>query len=381
MKILKDINFKGKNVLVRCDFNVPLSADGKVLDDFRIRIAVPTIEFLLKQGARVILMTHLEHEGQILSLELLLPTLEKLLGNKIFFMKDYLQENARKLIDKIDLDKVVLLENLRFNEGEKENDEVFAKKLASLGDVFVNEAFSVSHRNHASVTAITKFLPSYAGFVMEKEIKYLGGLLRQPKGPFVAIMGGVKIQTKLKTILNMINIVDQLLLGSKLVEVIFTERGMLSNKKIPEVKFADRIDLTSPKLHLPVDGNIGPQKINATDRIRKAAIGTLKEGEDIYDIGPDTIIMFVKIIKNAKTILWNGPLGMYEDKRFQDGTFKIAQAISENNFALKIAGGGETIDAIDRFGLNKKFDFISCGGGAMLEFLAGSELPGIKALG
>jgi phosphoglycerate kinase len=380
MRNLKEFDFKGKNVLVRCDFNVPLSEKGEILDDFRIKTALPTINYLRKQGARVILMSHLEEGGRLFSLKTIIPKLEELLEAKVHFFDNYLNNNIRDKISQIDLSEIILLENLRFHKEEKQNDIEFAKKISKLGDIFVNEAFSVCHRNHSSVCAIAKFLPSAAGFALEKEIKYLTNILKQPKRPFVAIMGGIKIETKIKTILNIIDAVDNLLLGSKLGEVILADKEILKDRNVPKSDLLKQIDLTNSKLHLPVDGHIGPKDIEMEHNTRKAAIGTIKKEEEVYDIGPETIKMFGEIIKTAKTILWNGPLGMYENKKFESGTKEIANIIVKNQSALKVVGGGETIDAIYDFGLADKFDFVSTGGGAMLHFLAGSELPGIEVL-
>lgn len=379
MKKLQDFNFKEKIVLVRCDFNVPLSKDGKILDDFRIKMALPTIKYLMKEKARVVLISHLETKRGKLSLKHLLLILEELLGQKVKFLSDYLKENARKEIEKIKPGQVVLLENIRFQRGEKEDDASLARKISKLGDIFVNEAFSVCHRKHASIVGLPKNLPKAGGFLLEKEVDVFSNLLKKPKRPFVAIIGGIKIGTKIKTILNILKIADHLILGSKIGEAIFSQKGIIVGREFTEVKLIEKIDLTNPKIHLPLDGVIALKNLKE-GYLRKGGLGTLRKEEDVFDIGPESIKIFKEVIKLARTILWNGPLGMYEDKRFEEGTKTIADAIVRNYSAFKIAGGGETVSAINVFGLADKFDFLSTGGGAMLEFLAGEKLPGVEAL-
>jgi phosphoglycerate kinase len=379
MKKLQSFNFKGKNVLVRCDFNIPFSKEGEVLDDFRIKMALPTLNYLIKEKARVILISHLETKKEKLSLEKILPVLEKNLQKKVKFLVNYLGENSRKEIEKLEPGQVILLENVRFHKGEKENDLQFAKRISQLGDIFVNEAFSVCHRRHASIVSLPKYLPKAAGFLLEKEVGVFSNLLNKPKRPFVAIIGGIKIGTKIKTILNILKIADNLILGSKIGEVIFAQKGIIIGRDFDEVKLIEKIDLTDPKIHFPLDGVIALKDLTE-GYLRKGGIGSLRTEEDVFDIGPETIKIFKKVLKSAKTILWNGPLGMHEDKRFEQGTKTIADAIVRNYSALKIAGGGETVSAINTFGLSDKFDFLSTGGGAMLEFLAGEKLPGIEAL-
>jgi len=380
MKKLKDFNFKEKNVLVRCDFNVPVSDRGEVLDEFRIKMTLPTIEYLIEKGARVILMSHLEKGEKKVTLKSIIPVLERLLKKKIEFLSHYLTKNARFQIEQMPPGTVILLENLRFHKGEKENDRVFAKKISALGDVFVNEAFSACHRNHASIVGIPRYLPKSAGLLLEKEVKMLSQLLKKPASPFVAIIGGIKIETKIKTILNILTIADHLLLGSKIGEVILAQKGILLGRHFPQENLIDKIDLTCLKLHIPLDGMIA-LKDRDEQYLRRGGVGTLRGEEEVFDIGPETIKIFKEVINGAKTILWNGPLGMYEDKRFEAGTREIASAIVRNYPALKIAGGGDTVAAIHKFNLTKKFDFISTGGGALLEFLTGEQLAGIKALG
>jgi len=399
MRTLRDFNLKGKRVLVRCDFNVPLSEKGEILDDFRIKLTIPTIEYLIEKGAKVILISHLEVDKKIKSLRPIAKKLEEALKKRVYpvkssrsevfakgeqfnrvkFLPDCIGKKIQKEVGKLKEGEILLLENLRFHKEEKENDENFAQELSRLADIFVNEAFSCSHRNHASIVGIPKFLPSVAGLLLEKEIKILSRVLENPEHPFVTIIGGIKPETKLKPALNLLQKADHLLFGSKIGEAILIGKKIILEREIRAEELAEKIDLTSPKIHLPIDGVIALKDLSE-EYLRIGAVGTLKKDEEIYDIGPETIKIFKEIIKGAKTILWNGPPGMHEDKRFEKGTKEILDAIVRNYSAFKIAGGGDTISVINKFGLFDKFDFISTGGGAMLEFIAGEKLPGIEAL-
>ncbi|MCP6718238.1 MAG: phosphoglycerate kinase [Patescibacteria group bacterium] len=378
MKKITELDLKNKTVLLRCDFNVPISKNGDILNDFRIQSVIPTIKYLIDKNAKVILMSHLETKGENKSLSLIVSRLKELLNDKIELVSDYFEKDQKEIAEMLNSNKVVLFENLRFYDQEKDNDQEFAKKLASFGDVFINEAFSVSHRNHASIVSIAQYLPKAAGLLFKKEILTLSKLKERPEQPFVIIIGGVKIKTKIKTILNLLKKSDYLLIGGKIGEAILAYKGILKERQAQEDGLIAQIDLTDKRLHLPLDGIIALK--DSIDNLREGGIGTVKKQEDIYDIGPETIGLFKEVISRAKTILWNGPLGMYEDKRFEKGTKEIAQAITENKSAFKVAGGGETIMAIDKFNLKEKFNFISTGGGAMLKFLAEEKLPGIEAL-
>jgi len=379
VKKLKDFDFKGKRVLVRCDFNVPLSPEGEILDDFRIRASFPTIKYLVENRAKIILISHLETKGKLMSLKPIAFRLGELLKKEVKFLPDCVGKKIEIETKKMESADIVLLENLRFYKEEEENNTNFAKEISKMGDFFINEAFSCSHRAHASIVGIPKYLPKAAGLLLEKEIKVLSQILENPLRPFTAIIGGIKIETKIKTILNILEKADHLLFGSKIGEVILAQKMILSGREFPEEKLIEKIDLTNPKIHLPLDGKIALKNLEE-NYLRTGGIGTLKKEEEIFDIGPETTRLFKEIIKEAKTILWSGPLGMFEDKRFEMGTKEITQAIVKNYSAFKVAGGGETILAINKFGLADKFDFISTGGGAMLEFLAGEKLPGLSAL-
>jgi len=380
MRTIKDYNFSQRKVLVRCDFNVPISEEGEVLEEFRIKAALPTIEYLSKNRAKVILLSHLEAKEKVVSLAPVAKKLKEIFGEKFEFVPDLIGERAREKINQMREGEIVLLENLRFHKGEKEGDLQFAKTLSQFGDFYVNEAFSCSHRKHASIYILPRLLPSAAGFLLEKEVNTLSKILKNPERPLVSIIGGIKIDTKMKTILNLLEKSDHLLLGSKFGEIVLAHKAILVGREVPQEELLDKIELTNPKLHLPVDGRIGLKDKNES-YFRIGSIGTLKKEEEIYDIGPETIKVFSQIIKGAKTIFWSGPLGMFEDKRFEFGTKEIAQAIIKNHSAFKVAGGGDTIFALNSFSLLQKFDFISTGGGAMLEFLAGEKLPGLEALG
>jgi len=386
MKTLKDFNFKNKRVLVRCDFNVPLDEKGSILDDFRIRQTIPTIKYLVKEGAKVILISHLDDpKGRIVENLRLTPLQEKLmeyLDLSVVKANDCIGPEVEGWLKEMKEGEILLLENIRFHKGEEENDENFAKELAKLGDTYINDAFSVCHRAHASVVGIPKFLPSGMGLLLEKEIKVLSNVLEKPWRPLVAIIGGVKISTKIKLIEKFLEIADHLLLGGEIANTILSGKGILVGRPLPEkevLEKIEKIDLTNLKLHLPVDGIIS-LKERKEDFLREGAIGTFKKEEGVFDIGSETRAIFEKIIKTAKMIIWNGPLGLFEDERFEKGTREVALEIARNHTAFKIIGGGETIEAVTKFGLLDKFDHVSTGGGAMLEFLAGEKLPGIEVL-
>lgn len=383
MKKLKDFNFSGKKVLVRVDFNIPLNKDREIGDDFRIKKTLPTIEYLIKEKAKVILISHLESGIEKLSLEPVSKILGKLLSMEVKFLPDCVGKKTEKEIVKMADGEIVLLENLRFYSGEKTNDEKFARALSKIADFYVNDAFSVCHRPHASIIGIPKILPSAAGFLLEKEIEILSHVLENPLQPLVVIIGGAKIFNKIGIIVNFLKKADHLLLGGKVANAILNAKGICHScseilKEKNKEKIAE-IEITNPKIHLPLDGIIslpGYQK----EYLRKGGIGSIRKEEGIFDIGPETIHIFSEIIKTAKTIFWSGPLGMYEDEFFEKGTKEIAKQIISNYSAFKIAGGGDTVSALNKFGVLDKFDYISTGGGAMLEFLSGKKLPGIEIL-
>ena len=338
MKTIRDFDVKGKRVLVRVDFNVPLSEQGDILDDFRIKAVLPTIKYLIEQKAKIILMSHLGRPNgrpdSKFSLKPIALRIEKLLKKKVKF----------KETKKMKHGEVALLENLRFYKEEKENNEEFAKNLAKLGDIYINDAFGTCHRAHASVIGVPQYLPSGTGFLLEKEIKTLKNLIKNPEKSLIAIIGGKKVETKVNVIDKLSQIADFVLIGNLL-------RDELKEKDI-KLKFPE-------KIIEPIDG-------------------IEVEGKEL-DIGPETIKIFQEKISQAKTIFWNGPLGLTEDEKFVQGSLAIADAIIEPP-AYSIVGGGDLVAFLGKYNLRNKFDYVSTGGGAMLKFLSGEKLPGLEAL-
>jgi len=380
MKTLKDGEFKNKIVLVRCDFNVALDDLGKISDDFRILKALPTIKSLIGKGAILVLMSHMEKNGQPTSLKAVSKRLERMLLRRIIFLSDCVGENINARIKTAKPGQIILMENLRFHAEEKSNDVNFAKQIARMGDCYVNEAFSASHRRHASIVSVPKYLPSYAGLLFEDEVANLSRIIKAPGHPFVVIIGGAKIETKSKMIANIAPVADHILVGSKIGEKILEQKNQLMGRRPdPAESSFNAIDLTSSKIHLPIDGML-VLKSHSEGYLRTAAIGNMRTEEDIYDIGPETIKFFSGIIRDAKTIFFNGPVGLFEKPEFAKGTKAILEAISRAHGAYRVAGGGETLEAIHKFKAQDCFNFLSTGGGAMLEFLAGDKFPGIEAL-
>ena len=386
MKFLQDVDVKNKRVLVRADFNIFLDTGRKTEDDFRIRAVLPTINYLLKNQAKIVLMSHLGRpEGKIvenLRLNRAREILTKYLDVSVAKAPDCFGSEIEQWTKQMQSGEILLLENLRFHAGEEENDINFAKQLARLGDIYVNDAFGVSHRQHASVCAITKFLPSVAGLLLESEIKNLDRALKAPKSPMVVIIGGVKISTKIRFIENFLKKAEYIILGGALANTVLFAKGLAIGKSIiekemlPEIK---KLNLTDGKMHIPLDVVVAINKIDQSSA-KIVGTGRVEDDEIILDIGPETINLFSKIIKEAKTIIWNGPMGYFEVPAFSRGSEIIAKAIADNQEAFSIVGGGETIALINEMGLVEKFDHISTGGGAMLAFLAGEKLPGIEAL-
>ncbi|MDA2935985.1 phosphoglycerate kinase [Patescibacteria group bacterium AH-259-L05] len=395
LKTLRQIkDFRNRRVLVRVDFNCPLEDVRprilkirgrtclKVVDDCRIRFALPTIEYLVERGAKVILISHLGRpRGERVekySLKLIYRNLETRFPKiKVRFINDCLGKKVKQAVDSMKAGEVALLENLRFYAQEEENDPKFAKQLADLADIYINDAFSVSHRKHASVSAITKYLPSYAGYLLEKEVDNLSQVLQKPQHPFVVIMGGVKISTKIGAIENLSKFADHILVGGALSNNFLKAQGVNIGKSVYEpkmIKTAKKL-LQNKKIVLPVDFKTKSEPRSPTQ-------------SEILDIGSETIKLFSPYISKAKMIVWNGPMGYFENKKFGKGTKAIAQEILKNKTAKIIIGGGETISALRKFKVyslqsrvrNEGRVFISTGGGAMLAFLSGKSLPGIKPL-
>src|SRR3989338_2485769 len=388
-KTIKDMDLKGKRVLMRVDFNVPLDDKLNITDDIRIRAALPTIKYAVDKGAKVILMSHLGRpDGKVVDAMRLTPVVKRLgelLGKKVIKTNDCIGEDAKKAALAMKPGDVLLLENLRFHAEEEKNDPSFAKELASLGDVFVNDAFGTAHRAHASTEGVTKYLPSIAGFLLEKEIRYLGSAVDNPKRPFVAILGGAKVNDKIKVIDNLLNKVNALLIGGGMAYTFLNAKGKaIGSSKLDKDGFdtarlaLDKAAKKNIPLLLPIDHVIGDKfDANANTKV---------VGEDIpdgwmgLDIGPKTIKLFEDKLKSAKTIIWNGPLGVFEMDKFDKGTEEIAKFLASLKGATTVIGGGDTAAAMSKFKVEDKMTHISTGGGASLEYLEGRGLPGIDAL-
>jgi phosphoglycerate kinase len=386
MKTIKQLDVRDKKVLVRCDFNVPLDENGNVSDDFRIRKTIPTIRYLIDKNAKVILISHLgspKGKDPKLSLKPVASELSRLLGIEVKFLNDCVGPEVEKAASQMEKRQVILLENLRFYSEEKANDPVFAGKLAKLADFFIQDGFAVCHRPHASVVGVAGILPSGAGLLLEKEIKILTKTMEDPSRPLVVIIGGAKISTKIKVIKRFLNISDHLLLGGKIANTILAIKGICVREPLPDeeegvLKDVEAINLTDPKLHLPVDGVMS---LANTDEkyLRTGAVGTVKKEERIFDVGPETMETFKKIIASAKMIVWNGPLGYAEVSPFEKSSIEIAKAI-KNSGAFSVLGGGETVELISKIGMIDDFSHVSTGGGAMLGFFSGDSMPGIEVL-
>ena len=379
---LKDFKFLNREVLVRVDFNVPIDEKGRITDDKRIKASLPTIQYLLKKKAMVILMSHLGRpKGEInekLRMDAAAKRLGKLLKKKVHKLDDCIGLDVEDFVDSMVPGEVVVLENLRFYKEEKENDKGFARSLASLAQIYVNDAFGTCHRSHASVDAITKCLPSCAGLLVEKEIKDMGKALEKPKKPFMAVMGGVKVSGKIEAIQNLLKKVDKLLIGGAMMFTFLEAKGCDVGNSIVEhdkITLAKKL-LKNKKIILPVDTIVA----NKLDKTAKAKASGVKAIEGIgLDIGPKTVKLYKDILKKAKTIIWNGPMGKFEWPKFAKGNNEIAKALAKSK-AITIVGGGDSAAAVEKLKLEKKMTHVSTGGGASLEFFAGKKLPGLTAL-
>ncbi len=377
LKTIKDINFKNKRVLMRVDFNVPLEKKKKIA---KIKAAIPTLKYLIKQKSKIILISHLNRpKGKIieeLRLDSIAKKLKKLLRKEVQKLDSIIGKKVEQVVEKMKPGEIVMLENIRFYPEEEKNSPKFAKELSKLGDVFINEAFAVSHRKHASIISITKYLPSVAGPLFQQEIKELNKILHKPERPLVVVIGGAKVATKIKVIEKFLKRADKLIIAGALPNTIFAARDINMGQSFVEknmFKVVEKLDLESPKLQLPVDF------VCQNSEIVVRGINAVKENESILDMGPKTIKLFLESIKDAKTIVWNGPLGVVEKKPFDRASEILAKAIAQSR-AYSIVGGGDTAAFIKKLGLEKKFNYVSTGGGAMLEYLANGTLPGIEAL-
>lgn len=388
MNNLRRANLKGKRVLVRCDLNVPIDEKGNIEDDFRLRKLASSIKYLRNAGAKIIIIAHLgEPNGKDLKFSLRPETrkLWEIVNGRVKFLDETLGRNVNMEIGRMQKGDVIVLENLRFYKEEKANDDKFAHELAKLADVFVQDAFGVCHREHASIIGVPKFLPSYPGLLLEEEIRVLSNVLVKPDRPLVSIIGGVKIATKAKVIKTLLKKSDYVLIGGKIANSLLTAKGICVKDALTEedenlMEEVKGIDLDNTKLQLPVDGIMALSDMTE-EYVRVGAACTLGRDEGIFDIGPDTIEKFRMILGEARTVIWNGPLGYFEKEKFSKGTLEIARIIARNNDRIfSVIGGGETVEAVHKLRMENGFDYISCGGSAMLDFLAGEDLPGIRAL-
>ena len=385
-KTVRDISWSGRRALVRCDFNVPLDNDQHITDDIRIRASLPTVEYLLARGASVILCSHLGRpKGKVVDEMRLGPVAERLrqlLGIEVRKLDDCVGEDVKKAVSSMQPGEVILLENLRFHAEEEKNDSGFSQELASLADVYVNDAFGAAHRAHASTAGVAAYLPAVAGFLLEKELAFLGSALGNPKRPFVAILGGAKISDKIGVIENLLTKADRLLVGGGMANTFLKAKGYeMADSLVEEgsLELASRLMAKAgDALLLPVDAVVA-DAFSADSRRKVVRADGVELGWRILDIGPDTVALFTHAVHGAGTVVWNGPMGVFELAPFAEGTYALARALADSG-ATTIIGGGDSAAAVEQAGLADRMTHISTGGGASLEFLEGRELPGITAL-
>lgn len=389
-KNLKDFDYSGKKVLVRCDFNVPIK-NGEITNDKRIKESLPTIKHLIDQNAKVILMSHLGRPkgkpNKEFSLEPVAKRLEELLDKKVLFLDDdkVVSEETKSKVEELKDGEVALLQNTRYVEGEEKNDEAFSKELSSLGQYYVNDAFGTSHRAHASNVGLASNLPSAVGFLVEKEIDIMGKAIEDPERPFVAILGGAKVSDKIGVIENLLELVDKIVIVGAMANTFLKAEGKEVGKSLVE---DDKLDLAKELINsakekdinliLPVDVIVADD-IEAVDSSKVVDVDSIPNDKMAVDIGEKTIEIIGKELEDAKTVVWNGPAGVFEVEKFSNGTFEIAKILSELD-ATTIIGGGDSASAIEKAGLSDKITHVSTGGGASLELLEGKELPGIKCI-
>jgi phosphoglycerate kinase len=388
-KTVRDIDVKGKRVFCRVDFNVPMQ-DGKVTDDTRIRAALPTIQYLSEQGAKVILASHLGRpKGKVVEemrLNAVAERLSELLGKNVVKTDEAYGDEVKKAIAQMNEGDVLLLENVRFYPGEEKNDPELAKAFAELADIYVNDAFGAAHRAHASTEGIAHYLPAVAGFLMEKEIEVLGKALSNPERPFTAIIGGAKVKDKIGVIENLLDKVDNLIIGGGLaytfVKALGHEIGksLLEEDKIELAKsFMEKAKEKGVNFYMPVDVVVADDFSNDANK-KMVDIDAIPSDWEALDIGPKTRELYRDVISKSKLVIWNGPMGVFEMDAFAEGTKAVAQALADANDTYSVIGGGDSAAAVEKFGLADKMDHISTGGGASLEFMEGKQLPGVVAL-
>lgn len=385
-KTVRDIDVAGKRVLLRADLNVPLE-DGQVIDDTRIKESLPTVEYLLAQGAKVIACSHLGRPKGVdesLSLAPVAGRMSNLLGQDVLFAEDCVGPVAEAAVEAMG-NHVLLLENLRFHPEEEKNDREFAAQLASLADVFVNDAFGAAHRAHASTEGVTHFLPAVAGFLMEKEVRYLSALVANPPKPFAAVVGGAKVSTKIPAIDHLLPKIDMLLVGGGMANTFLKATGinvqmsLVEDEQVAAAKdILARARAAGVEVHLPVDV-VAASKFAADAEALERPVADIPRGYMVLDIGRETVKEYAAALQRAKAVVWNGPMGVFEMEKFSHGSFDLARAIA-NLDATTVVGGGETAAVVAQAGLQARFTHVSTGGGASLEMLEGRELPGVAAL-
>ena len=388
-KTVNDIELKGKKVLVRCDFNVPMDENKNITDNTRVVAALPTIKYLLENNCAIILCSHLGRpKGEFkleYSLEPVAKELERLLDKEIIMAKDVIGEDAKSKANDLQQGQIMLLENVRFHREETDNDPEFAKELASMAELYVSDAFGAVHRAHASTAGVAEFLPAVSGFLIEKELRFLGNAISNPERPFVAILGGAKVSDKIGVIDSLLEKVDVLMIGGGMAYTFFKAQGYEVGNSLCEpdkcdlaLSLMEKAKAKGVKLILPVDTKIGKEFKPDTES-RTVAWTEIPAEWEGFDIGEKTIEMFKEELKTAKTVIWNGPLGLFEFEQFAIGTNSIANALADLD-ATTIIGGGDSAAAVEKAGLAEKMTHISTGGGASLEFLEGKKLPGIECL-
>lgn len=388
-KTVKDFDLKGKKVLLRVDFNVPVNDAGEITNDVRIKAALPTINYILEQKAALILTSHFGRpKGKVnekYRMKEIARRTSDLLDHPVIYCTEFVGPLAKEEADKLQPGQILFLENSRFNPGEEANDKDLAKELSSYADVFINDAFGTAHRAHATTAGVAQYLPAGAGFLMEKEIEYLGKALENPDRPFVAVIGGAKVSDKIEVLSNLVNKVDALIIGGGMANTFLLAQGLAMGASLVEPEktgLARDIMAAAKRRHVNI---LLPQDLAVADAMTETAQvkicypGELQDKEMALDLGPETIQSYKKLLSSAATVIWNGPMGVFEIENFAKGTYEIAAAIAESN-ALSVIGGGDSVAAVENSGLVDKMSHISTGGGASLEFLEGKILPGVAAL-